>query len=63
VLADPEAAGRVARAYLTLNRPMNLLGLPSLAVPAGYDQRGIPIGMQIIGPPLADRAILSFAAL
>jgi aspartyl-tRNA(Asn)/glutamyl-tRNA(Gln) amidotransferase subunit A len=63
VLADPEAAGRVARAYLTLNRPVNLLGLPSLTIPAGRDQRGIPIGLQIIGPPLADRAILSFAAL
>ncbi len=62
-LADPGTAGQVAREYLTLNRPVNLLGLPSLAVPAGRGRQGIPIGLQIIGPPFAERAMLSFADL
>jgi aspartyl-tRNA(Asn)/glutamyl-tRNA(Gln) amidotransferase subunit A len=41
--------------YLT--RPVNYLGLCSLAMPAGLHQ-GLPIGVQIIGKPYAEREIL-----
>jgi aspartyl-tRNA(Asn)/glutamyl-tRNA(Gln) amidotransferase subunit A len=30
--------------------PANLAGVPGLAFPAGFDQRGLPIGMQLMGP-------------
>ena len=42
-------------AYFT--RPQNYLGLTSLAMPAGLHQ-GLPLGVQIIGKPFAERQIL-----
>lgn len=35
-----------------------LAGLPSLSVPVGFNPAGLPMGMQIIGPTQADRAVL-----
>ena len=36
---------------------VNLAGLPGLSVPCGFDQQGLPIGLQLIGPPF-DEAVL-----
>lgn len=38
-------------------------GLPATAVPAGRSAGGLPIGMQLIGAPFADRTTLHFASL
>lgn len=38
--------------------PASLIGLPTLNVPAGFDQRGLPMGVQIIGAPGADLKVL-----
>ena len=38
-------------------RPINYLGLPALVVPAGFGQRGLPIGLQIIGRPFNDETV------
>ena len=38
-----------------------LAGLPVVNVPAGFDQRGRPMGMQIIGPMGQDQQVLEFA--
>ncbi|AZD46809.1 amidase [Pseudomonas chlororaphis] len=35
-----------------------LAGLPSLSVPVGFNPAGLPMGLQIIGPAQADRAVL-----
>jgi aspartyl-tRNA(Asn)/glutamyl-tRNA(Gln) amidotransferase subunit A len=32
-----------------LTRPVNLAGIPALSVPAGRDDRGLPLGVQLIG--------------
>ena len=37
---------------------VNLAGLPGLALPCGYDENGLPIGMQIIGPPFSEENVL-----
>ena len=37
-------------------------GLPAISVPAGFDARGLPMGLQIIGKPQADLAVLQLAA-
>lgn len=40
----------------------NLLGLPAISVPVGYDKQGLPIGLQIIGRPWGEASILRLAA-
>jgi amidase len=37
-------------------------GLPAISVPVGFDEAGLPMGMQLIGPPQADLRVLQAAA-
>ena len=39
----------------------NLAGLPALSLPCGFDSKGLPIGLQIIGKPLDESTILRAA--
>jgi amidase len=39
-----------------------LAGLPAMSVPVGFSDAGLPMGMQLIGPPLGDLAVLNAAA-
>src|SRR6202030_1282999 len=36
---------------------VNLAGLPGMSMPCGYDDRGLPIGLQIIGAPFSEETI------
>lgn len=48
----------------TLTPSANLtshIGLPSLSVPAATSADGLPVGVQIIGAPYTDRALLAMA--
>jgi aspartyl-tRNA(Asn)/glutamyl-tRNA(Gln) amidotransferase subunit A len=40
---------------------VNLAGLPALAFPCGYDESGMPIGLQLIGPAFGEEVILRAA--
>lgn len=40
----------------------SLTGLPSLNVPCGFDDDGLPIGMQLIGRPFAERTLYRVGA-
>ena len=40
---------------------VNLAGLPGLSMPCGFDEKGLPIGCQIIGPPLGEAKVLNAA--
>ncbi|MBW4514083.1 MAG: Asp-tRNA(Asn)/Glu-tRNA(Gln) amidotransferase subunit GatA [Timaviella obliquedivisa GSE-PSE-MK23-08B] len=41
--------------------PVNLAGLPGLSLPCGFDQQGLPIGLQIIGNVLREDLVLQAA--
>lgn len=40
---------------------VNLAGLPGLSLPCGFDQGGLPIGAQLIGPALGEGTVLNAA--
>jgi amidase len=42
--------------------PATMMGAPALAAPAGFDSRGLPMGIQIIGRNRAELDCLSLAA-
>ncbi len=41
--------------------PVNLAGLPGISIPGGFDVKGLPIGLQIIGKPLDEGTMLQAA--
>jgi aspartyl-tRNA(Asn)/glutamyl-tRNA(Gln) amidotransferase subunit A len=44
---------------LTRNtKVVNFMGLPAMTVPCGFDSRGLPIGMQLIGRPFDEVSLL-----
>jgi Asp-tRNA(Asn)/Glu-tRNA(Gln) amidotransferase A subunit family amidase len=42
-------------------RPFNVWGLPSISIPCGLTSDGLPIGLQIAGPPGREDILLQFA--
>ncbi|QMU57187.1 MAG: Asp-tRNA(Asn)/Glu-tRNA(Gln) amidotransferase subunit GatA [Boseongicola sp.] len=40
---------------------VNLAGLPGIAVPAGLDSQGLPLGLQLIGKPWEEGALMNVA--
>jgi aspartyl-tRNA(Asn)/glutamyl-tRNA(Gln) amidotransferase subunit A len=40
---------------------VNLAGLPGLSLPCGFDRSGLPIGLQIVGRPFDELAVLQTA--
>lgn len=51
----------VRSALIRLTCPTNLLGLPSLSIPCGFSDSGLPIGMQLIGRKLDEANLYRFA--
>jgi len=44
-----------------LTVPANLAGLPAISIPCGFDKKGLPIGLQLIGNVLEEYRILNAA--
>jgi aspartyl-tRNA(Asn)/glutamyl-tRNA(Gln) amidotransferase subunit A len=41
--------------------PVNLAGLPGISIPCGFDEKGLPIGMQLISNVLREDLLLQVA--
>jgi aspartyl-tRNA(Asn)/glutamyl-tRNA(Gln) amidotransferase subunit A len=41
--------------------PFDILGIPAVSVPCGFTASGLPIGLQIVGAPFAESAVLALA--
>src|SRR5262249_38396600 len=42
---------------------VNMAGLPGIAVPAGLDAQGLPLGLQLIGRPFDEETLFSLATV
>src|ERR1700723_1089454 len=58
---SPDAEAVIQR-LTRFTRPINYLGLPSLAIPAGFTRDGLPVGMQLIGRPFDEATLLRIGA-
>jgi aspartyl-tRNA(Asn)/glutamyl-tRNA(Gln) amidotransferase subunit A len=52
----------VRLAATRLVRAINLLGLPALSLPCGADRQHLPVGLQAIAPPFAEKSLLRIGA-
>jgi aspartyl-tRNA(Asn)/glutamyl-tRNA(Gln) amidotransferase subunit A len=64
VEAHAEIAGRqVTRlGWLAFTFPLSLIGYPAASVPCGWTRAGLPVGLQITAPRLAEALVLRAAA-
>lgn len=59
-----QIAGRAMDTYhrwMETVTPWTLAGCPVISVPVGFNAQGLPMGMQLVGPPQADRDVLRLA--
>jgi aspartyl-tRNA(Asn)/glutamyl-tRNA(Gln) amidotransferase subunit A len=41
----------------------NLAGIPAISVPCGFDEKDLPIGLQILAPAFAEDRLLRIARM
>ena len=62
-IGDKEMNSDPVKMYLNdvFTVTVNMAGLPAIAVPAGLDQNGLPLGLQLIGKPFAEDELFKAA--
>ena len=62
-VADEDLAADPVKMYLNdiFTVTVNMAGLPGIAVPAGLDQKGLPLGLQLIGKPFDEETLFKTA--
>ena len=60
---DAEMAADPVKMYLNdiFTVTVNMAGLPGISVPAGLDNKGLPLGLQLIGKPFAEEELFQTA--
>jgi amidase len=48
--------------WIAITFAISMLGLPAISVPCGFTRDGLPIGLQIVGKPRGEHALLQAAA-
>ena len=57
-ISTGEPAAHMLGRFVRLTRPISYLGLPVVCANAGFTKAGMPIGMQLIAPPLDEATAL-----
>jgi aspartyl-tRNA(Asn)/glutamyl-tRNA(Gln) amidotransferase subunit A len=62
-IADEDLANDPVKMYLNdiFTVTVNMAGLPGIAVPAGLDHKGLPLGLQLIGKPFDEEMLFQTA--
>ena len=62
-IADENLASDPVKMYLNdiFTVTVNMAGLPGIAVPAGLDAKGLPLGLQLIGKPFDEETLFKTA--
>lgn len=60
---DGQLVDTPRRAWYPYTIPFNATGHPAISLPVGWDDEGLPIGLQLIGRPGADAQLFRIAAL
>jgi aspartyl-tRNA(Asn)/glutamyl-tRNA(Gln) amidotransferase subunit A len=62
-IADQDLAADPVKMYLNdiFTVTVNMAGLPGIAVPAGLDSKGLPLGLQLIGRPFDEETLFQTA--
>ena len=61
-VGNSPGAEAVIQRLTRFTRPINYLGLPSLAIPAGFTGAGLPVGMQLVGRSFDEAMLLRIGA-
>ena len=59
--ANPDALRPAELKLLRNTRPFNVWGLPAISILCGFTESGLPIGLQIAGPPWREDLVLRLA--
>ncbi len=60
--ADLSTAGDEYMDFVAFTFPYNCTGQPAISLPLGVDGAGLPIGVQLVGPPHGEAVILGLAS-
>jgi aspartyl-tRNA(Asn)/glutamyl-tRNA(Gln) amidotransferase subunit A len=59
---DGEQVVNIRAAWYPYTMPFNLTGNPAISLPCAFARDGMPVGIQLVGPPGSDARLLQVAA-